>query len=95
LQRVGGSGSTLTARRAGLDEQGWTQLRQACPARQTKPAIDLKLAERLLAEPRLYSQALQVLGASASVAPSGPGATLAAADLTDSAGALSSGTRQP
>src|SRR6202035_2726136 len=95
LQRVGGSGSTLAARRAGLDEQGWARLRQACPARQTKPGIDLKLAERVLAEPRLYSQALQALGAAAGLAPNAPATLHTAAALTGSANALSSGTRQP
>jgi hypothetical protein len=96
LQRVGGAGSTLAGgRRGGLDEQGWAQLRQACPARQTKPGIDLKLAQRLLSEPRLYSQALQAFAAAASLTPSTPGAALAPAALTDSASALSSGTRQP
>lgn len=96
LQRVGSAASTLTARpRAGLDEPGWAQLRQACPARQTKPGIDLKLAERVLSEPRLYSQALQALGATASLAPNASAALHTAAALTDSASALSSGTRQP
>jgi carboxyl-terminal processing protease len=96
LQRVGGAGSTLAGRRrGGLDEQDWAQLRQACPARQTKPGIDLKLAQRLLSEPRLYSQALQAFAAAANLTPSTPGAALAPAALTDSASALSSGTRQP
>jgi carboxyl-terminal processing protease len=44
--------------RAGLDEQAWAELRQSCPPRHGSPDIDLKLAERLLAEPRLYSQAI-------------------------------------
>jgi carboxyl-terminal processing protease len=55
LQRGGG------VSRRGLDEQGWARLRQSCPGRETKPAIDLKLAERLLADPRLYSQALRAM----------------------------------
>jgi carboxyl-terminal processing protease len=60
LQRVGGAGPAAVSRR-GLDEQGWARLRQSCPGRETKPAIDLKLAERLLADPRLYSQALRAM----------------------------------
>src|SRR5439155_24502305 len=39
--------------RAGLDERAWSELRQSCPARQTSPAVDLKMAERVLADPRL------------------------------------------
>src|SRR5207237_280218 len=58
LQRVGGAGAVAVSRR-GLDEQDWARLRQSCPGREIKPAIDLKLAERLLADPRLYSQALR------------------------------------
>ncbi len=47
--------------RAGLDERGWTQLRQLCPPLRTRPQVDLKLAERLLADPKLYSEALHAL----------------------------------
>ena len=57
LQRVGGAAGAVSRR--GLDDQGWARLRQSCPGRETKPAIDLKLAERLLSDPRLYSQALR------------------------------------
>src|SRR5207237_9931629 len=44
--------------RSGLDERAWSDLRQSCPARQTSPAVDLKLAERVLANPSLYAAAL-------------------------------------
>jgi carboxyl-terminal processing protease len=68
--------------------------RQSCPGRPTKPAVDLKIAERLLGDPRLYSQALQAAGRSASLAPGMPGAARSAAGLTESASALSSDARR-
>jgi carboxyl-terminal processing protease len=79
LQRAGaiaqGSPAALRARR-GLDERAWSELRQSCPARQTSPAIDLKLAAHLLSDQRLYASALHALPASAPVArnpaPAGP-----------------------
>jgi carboxyl-terminal processing protease len=75
LQRVAatapGAGPTLHAR-AGLDERGWSELRQACPSRHTSPAIDLQLAERVLSDPKLYSEALQALPASTRLAENAP-----------------------
>ena len=47
--------------RAGLDGNGWQRLRRLCPPRLTRPAIDRALAERLLANPKLYAAALQAL----------------------------------
>jgi carboxyl-terminal processing protease len=88
LQRAGGSGSAARGR---LDEQGWARLRQSCPARHTKPGIDLKLAERLLADPRLYGQALQAGGKTASLVAPVPPRAIA---LTESAGGLSSDQRR-
>jgi carboxyl-terminal processing protease len=58
LQRASGGAARP---RGGLDEAGWAQLRQSCPGHETKPAIDLKLAERVLSDPRLYSQVLRGL----------------------------------
>jgi len=69
LQRVGGAAVTVSRR--GLDEPGWARLRQSCPGRETKPGLDLKLAERLLADPRLYSQALRAMH-TASLAENAP-----------------------
>jgi carboxyl-terminal processing protease len=84
LQRAGaiaqgsmaqGSPAGLRAR-GSLDERAWSELRQSCPARATSPAIDLKLAEHLLADRRLYASALHALHASAHLArnpaPAGP-----------------------
>jgi carboxyl-terminal processing protease len=50
-------------RRATLDERGWVQLRQSCPPRHATPTVDLMLAERILADQKLYSEALQALPA--------------------------------
>jgi len=65
LQRVSAlSAGALPARpRAALDEGAWSELRRLCPARRTSPVIDLKLAERILADPKLYSDALHGLSA--------------------------------
>ena len=68
--------------------------RQSCPGRSTKPVIDIKVAERLLADTRLYSQALQAAGRSASLTPGAPGGRQMAAGLTERANALSSDARQ-
>lgn len=64
LQRAAAIASGPPLRpRAALDEQGWSQLRQSCPPRHTMPAIDLTLAERILGDPTLYSEALRALPA--------------------------------
>ncbi len=74
LQRVAAvSAAGLAPRpRAALDEHAWSELHRWCPGRRTSPAIDLKLAERVLADPKLYSDALQALPASAALAQSSP-----------------------
>ncbi|HEV2334753.1 MAG TPA: S41 family peptidase [Stellaceae bacterium] len=63
LQQVdaGAAGGPPAAPRAALDEHAWSQLRRACPGRRTSPAIDLKLAARLLADPKLYRAAQHAL----------------------------------
>jgi carboxyl-terminal processing protease len=75
LQRVSAvSGAGLSPRpRAALDEPAWSELHRLCPGRGTSPAIDLKLAERVLANPKLYSEALRNLPAAAPLAQSAPG----------------------
>ena len=74
LQRVSArSAAGLPARpRAALDEGAWSELRRLCPARRTSPGIDLKLAERVLADPKLYSEALQALSVTAQLGESRP-----------------------
>ncbi|HLY46806.1 MAG TPA: S41 family peptidase [Stellaceae bacterium] len=54
--------------RAALDDAGWAELRRACPPSHARPAIDLQLAERLLASPELYSAALHALPAAPQLA---------------------------
>ena len=75
LQRVAAvSGAGLPPRpRAALDEPAWSELHRSCPRRGTSPAIDLKLAERVLANPKLYSEALLNLPAATPLAQSAPG----------------------
>lgn len=54
--------------RARLDERGWAELRRLCPPRRSRPVIDLTLAERVLADPALYAEALRALPAPTQVA---------------------------
>lgn len=54
LQRV----SPAPAIRAGLDEKAWAALRRACPSRPGSRGLDIKVAKRLLTDPRLYAAAL-------------------------------------
>jgi carboxyl-terminal processing protease len=73
LQRVAGvSGGLSSQPRAALDEPAWSDLRRLCPGRRTRPAIDLKLAERVLGDPTLYREALKALPASTQLAQSAP-----------------------
>jgi len=60
LQRVAG-GSVGGLPRAALDEPAWSELRRACPGLRTSPAIDLKLAQRVLGDPKIYSEALNAV----------------------------------
>ncbi len=71
LQRaseVASSAPVTFSPRASLDEGGWTALRRSCPPRPGDRAIDTAVAERLLADPVLYSQALHMIGALPSLA---------------------------
>ena len=77
--------------RASLDEGGWARLRQSCPARQDQRDVDLKLAELLLDDPALYSQALHAMPANPSVAA----AAVMVPALTEGSNALSSTRRNP
>lgn len=93
LQRVSaGSLSGQAARpRAGLDEPTWSALRRSCAPHRTSPAIDLRLAEHVLADPRLYSEALQALPAATQVGDSAAADGRGEPVLTDPNRALSSG----
>ena len=64
LQQVAAAvpGAGLSFRpRAGLDERAWAELRHSCPPSHASPAVDLTLAERVLADPKLYSEAVHAL----------------------------------
>jgi carboxyl-terminal processing protease len=96
LQRAGGSAGPSTPqprRRAGLDEQAWSQLRHSCPARQGDHQIDIKVAKRLLADPVLYSRATEGLAANPylAAAPITSARATAEPGLTKDGGAISSG----
>lgn len=61
IQAGTSAGTGLAGRpRAALDEQGWTELRKTCPTQRVDRVVDLKIAQRLLQDPVLYSRALQV-----------------------------------
>ncbi|HTV45940.1 MAG TPA: S41 family peptidase [Stellaceae bacterium] len=97
LARAGGAAvpSPLTDRpRATLDNADWLRLRASCPPRLGDRAIDLAVAERLLADPQLYSQAVHAIAGTASLAarPQRPSTAadpvLTGAALTAKPGAL-------
>jgi len=92
LQRVAfPSVGGLPARpRAALDERAWSELRHLCPGRRSRPAIDLKLTERVLADPKLYGEALHALSVTAQLGEGLPNAARPEPGLTDLKRALSS-----
>ncbi len=68
LQRAGqaaSAASIMLTPRASLDESGWADLRRSCPPGSGDRPIDVAVAERLLGDPTLYSQALHLIGAAA------------------------------
>jgi carboxyl-terminal processing protease len=98
LQRTNASAPLAPRSRASLDENAWSQLRRACPARQGDHEIDVKVAKRLLSDPVLYSQAVQTISATPHVASAPPLDTAAAPtepDLTRAGGSLFSDPRRP
>jgi carboxyl-terminal processing protease len=97
LQRAGsGGGASQVSRvRASLDDKGWAELRKACPARPGNPEVDLKIAERLLSDTKLYSEAVGAVAPPQLAHSDRPATTAAERSLTGADGALSSGTRAP
>ncbi|HEX3860444.1 MAG TPA: S41 family peptidase [Stellaceae bacterium] len=87
-----GSGVSAPRARASLDENGWAALRRSCPPSHASPPADLKLAERIIADPKLYADALHALPVATRLAQGSPGEA-AAAGLTDVNRALSSPER--
>src|SRR3954454_3899619 len=55
--------ATAARLRTSLDENGWTALRQSCPATRNRPGLDLVLAKYLLTDARWYAAALHALPA--------------------------------
>ena len=96
IQRASSPANSPTPR-ASLDETGWSRLRQSCPARQGDHGIDLKVAERLLADPALYAQAVHAVtpGQNLAAVPVATTAPTIGGALTGASPALSSGTRNP
>jgi carboxyl-terminal processing protease len=93
LQRVqaGSAASPLSARpRAGLDENGWTELRRSCRPRLDNPPVDLALAQRILSNPALYAAALRWLPPATTLVRAAPD-TPSGLALTGPDRALSSG----
>jgi hypothetical protein len=69
-------------------------LRRSCPAENGSPAIDVKVAERVLSDPTRYAAALSAIHP-AGVSALPPGASTADAALTAGSGGLSSTPRTP
>jgi len=93
LTRARATGSSpATPARAALDEAGWAALRGSCPPRPGRPAIDVKLAEQVLADPKLYLAALHAIGSGGRLTPGKPAA---GPSLTDARATLSSSLRLP
>ena len=72
LERAKTVSALMLRPRASLDESAWYQLRRSCPARQGEHPIDVKVAERLLGDPTLYSEALHVISSASNLAAARP-----------------------
>jgi carboxyl-terminal processing protease len=88
LRRSPDAGGDVSHPRASLNDSAWSTLRQGCPAQSTSSPLDVKLAERLLADPARYSAALGAIHAPNT-------AQLGAAALTAGGSGLSSPQRTP
>jgi carboxyl-terminal processing protease len=63
---LGRNSAALRQPRAELDEAGWQRLRQLCPGQHEDHGVEVRVAERLLAEPTLYARALRLAPAGGS-----------------------------
>jgi carboxyl-terminal processing protease len=87
-------GVSASAPRATLSDAAWSTLRRSCPARPESPTLDVKIAERVLADPVRYGEAVSAIHPAAPPAlHSGRPPRLAA--LTAVGGSLSSNYRIP
>jgi carboxyl-terminal processing protease len=80
--------------RASLSDTDWARLRRSCPERLGEPAIDMTVAESLLADPGLFGQAIHVIARAPKLAAGGADAA-AWPGLTGNPGSLLSGTHAP
>jgi carboxyl-terminal processing protease len=80
--------------RASLDDPSWSALRRTCPALTTTPALDLKIAERVLSDPARYTAALGAIHP-AGMSALGPQTATPTPALTALGGGLSSTPRTP
>jgi len=87
-------GVSASAPRASLSDAAWSVLRHSCPARPGSPALDVKIAERVLGDPVRYGEAVSAIHPpSAPALHSGEAPPVAA--LTAVSGSLSSKPRTP
>jgi carboxyl-terminal processing protease len=57
---TGGLGAALARPRAKLDDAAWEKLRALCPGQHEDHEIEVRTAEKLLADPALFAQALSL-----------------------------------
>jgi carboxyl-terminal processing protease len=90
LRRIADPPAEAARPRASLDDAAWSVLRKTCPTQQGSPALDLKIAERVLSDPSRYSAALGAIHPSgvSALAPQTPPAA-----LTPVGGGLSSSSQ--
>jgi carboxyl-terminal processing protease len=91
-RQIDGGDADVSRPRASLNDAAWSTLRQNCPAQQGSPALDVKVAERVLSDPARYSAALGAIHP-ASMSAAVPPASPPAAALTAGGGGLSSTPR--
>jgi carboxyl-terminal processing protease len=80
--------------RASLTDAAWSTLRQSCPAQPGSPALDVKVAERVLSDPARYSAALGAIHPG-SMSAAAPHTSPPDAALTAGGSGLSSPPRSP
>jgi carboxyl-terminal processing protease len=91
-----GAGPQVSRARASLDDRGWAELRKSCPGRPGSSEVDVKIAESVLSDPKLYSAAVDTFGSSPRLAQAGQSAAaIAERSLTGADSALSSKLRIP
>jgi carboxyl-terminal processing protease len=90
---TGPGGVSASQPRATLSDAAWKALRQACPAKTESPPLDLKIAERVLADPVRYGEAVSAIRPATTQPPHAGEPPVPA--LTARRGSLSSATDTP